>query len=388
MQIKNNNSIPTIELINKGSINIKLDINKEVFDKTAKFIIKDEVVISDEGQNLLESSSKKDMFDLSNAKVWKSDIDFGIKRQSFDELIDNLFIDLAFDYKNQIMNLVDSKDNEQSIERLNEDYINYIENNIDRIANDIDSYFDKGRGLSDLYSEEPLDDLFDKEVFKDNLKTLIIDTKNYIMNTDEAFQEDILKKLMSAPKTTELEKMNFKDLKVIYNFIMEPAKFEDSQNQYDINSAEKIANKEKNLNQSIVTLNLSSNIKNTMFKVNSRVSDGMLKHIAFTYEKEMYTQEMEAYNLLLQNLMNRIYKIGLSIQNIKENQGISPKNKKLLKYLGQEQKFKEQYNELKNEKDNKEKEFAYLDNNKHKIVELDSYKKIKVQYDECLSTNV
>lgn len=388
MQIKNNNSIPTIELINKGSINIKLDINKEVFDKTAKFIIKDEVVISDEGQNLLESSSKKDMFDLSNAKVWESDIDFGIKRQSFDELIDNLFIDLAFDYKNQIMNLVDSKDNEQSIERLNEDYINYIENNIDRIANDIDSYFDKGRGLSDLYSEEPLDDLFDKEVFKDNLKTLIIDTKNYIMNTDEAFQEDILKKLMSVPKTTELEKMNFKDLKVIYNFIMEPAKFEDSQNQYDINSAEKIANKEKNLNQSIVTLNLSSNIKNTMFKVNSRVSDGMLKHIAFTYEKEMYTQEMEAYNLLLQNLMNRIYKIGLSIQNIKENQGISPKNKKLLKYLGQEQKFKEQYNELKNEKDNKEKEFAYLDNNKHKIVELDSYKKIKVQYDECLSTNV
>jgi hypothetical protein len=388
MQIKNNNSIPMIDAINKSSSNIKLEINKEVFDKISEFIIKDEVVISDEGQNLLESSSKKDMFDPSNIKVCESDIDFEIKRQFFDELIGNLFIDLALDYKNQITKLVDSKDNALSIERLNEAYKNYTENNIDRIANDIDSYFDKGRGLSDLYSEEPLDDLFDKEVFKDNLKTLIIDTKDYIMNTDEPFQEDILEKLMSAPKTTELEKMNFKDLKVLYNFIMEPTKFGESINQYDINSAEKIANKEKNLNKSIMTLNLSSNIKNSMFKVNSRVSDGMLKHIAFTYEKEMYTQEMEVYNLLLQNLMNRICKIGLSIQSIKENQGISLKNKNLLKYLGQEQKFKEHYNELKNEKNNKEKEFTYLDNNKHKIVELDSYKKIKVQYDECLSTNV
>ena len=96
----------------------------------------------------------------------------------------------------------------------------------------------------------------------------------------------------------------------------------------------------------------------------------------------MFTNNMEQYDRMLKNLMNMLQRFGLIIDDIKEEFGISPKNKRLLKYIGRQQDVAEQYDALKAEKDREQRAFAELESNKHNIMETDSYKRVKAEYDQ------
>lgn len=384
MQIKNNPIFNTRPMtLNSNSIGI--EINKALFDKISKFIIVDELHISDKGQNLLESSSDEDMLDPKNIKVAEIDPTIIFRKLSAEVSIEDLFIDSTLEYKDQLMKLAGGNDSVLKIKQLDENFITRLESKINKIAINLNSYFDSGKFLSEMYSKEPLEDLFDEDLFKENLKTSVLELKDSIMNLDNPLREDIHKKLMENPNTTELENMSFNDLKVLSKFLDEPPNFENSIDKYDINSAEKIATKEKDSNQKIEKLNLSNTIKESMYKVNKRMSDGMLKHVAYKNERDMSIYDTQEYDRMLRNLMKILYKLNLSIEEISENQGVSPKNKMLLKYLGKQQETTEKYNAIKNEKDKRENEFSNLDNNKHTIVATDSYKRIKSQYDTEMS---
>lgn len=380
MQIKNNNIFNTNPLT-QNSNNINYGINKELFDKISKFIILDEIIISDKGQGLLDASSNEAMLDPKNIKIWEHDPNLIFKKRSADVFIEDVFIDSTLEYKEQLKKLVGVKDSALKIERLDENFMSRLESDVNKISRNLNSYFDSGKFLSEMYSKEPLEDLFDEDLFKENLKTSVLELKDFVMNLKDPLREDIHKKLMETPNTTELENMSFNDLKVLSKFLDEPPNFEDSIDKYDINSAEKIATKEKDSNQRIGTLNLSNTIKESMYKVNKRMSDGMLKHVAYKNERDMSIYDTQEYDRMLQNLMKILYKLNLSIEEISENQGVSPKNKMLLKYLGRQQETTEKYNAIKNEKDKRENDFSNLDNNKHTIVATDSYKRIKSQYD-------
>lgn len=381
MQI-NNIVFPNTKAVSQTENNLDVVVDKERFSEISKIIINDEMNISEEGQELSKLLFDQEMLDPENIKIWENNFDIINRDSSSEKLIDDIFIDLSLDYKNKLKELEASGGSEGDILKLNETYINDLEQKINSIADDLDSYFDRGRSLSEVYSEEAVEDLFDEDLFKDNLRTSILSVKDYIMNSEESSPEEIYENLLSGQKTTSLEKMSFNDLKVLHSFIKEPPKFGDSINRYNGNSVEKIADKEKEMNKRVRELDVSSIIKDSMFKVNQSVSDGMLKHIAYMEEQDKYENDMQEYYRLLNNLLSRISGIKEIIEAMKEDQGVSPKNSRLIKYLGMKQELTEQYKKIKSEKNERVKSFTSLKNNKYTIVEYDSYKGIKAQYDD------
>lgn len=357
----------------KNPFNLKLSL---------KFEIKDEITISKEGNELSQASEDRNMLKPENIKVWENNMDDLLRDQSSDEQIDDLFIDATLTYKKELMALKNTNSSDYKIKRLEKAYLENIESSIDRIASKLNSYFDKGRYLSNAYSKEPLVDLFDENLFKDNLKKSVLDMRAYIMETDTPTKEEFQDKLVDGPKTTSLEKISYADLKVLYNFVTEPPKFGDSIDNYDINSAHKIANKEKESNHQIGALNLTDDVKAAMYEVNRRVSDGMLKHVAFKEETNMYIYDMQQYDKKLQHLLERLKKINEIIENAEENGGINAKNELLLRYLGKKESTTESYNQIKKEKDDREMTFSSLNSNKYMITEKDTYKRVKAEYDQ------
>ena len=382
MQI-NSNIAANSKPVKQTGNGLDIMIDREKLTEIAKIIIKDKMTISEEGKDLLKRLSDDDLLNSENIKKWENEFDYDTRPSySKKEEIDNLFIDLALEYKNKLKDLGNLNNNEFNIQQLNEKYMNELDEKINNIADEIDGYFDMGKFLSDVYSKEPSEDLFDKDLFKDNLKSSILEVKDYIMNSDETSREEIYENFLSGQKTKSLEKMSFNDLKVLHNFINEPKKVTNLFDKYSSTLAKDIADREKELNQKINGLDLSDTVKNSMIKVNHRVSDGKLKHIAYMEERDNYKKNMEKYDKLLERLLNRISMINETLEGIKENQGISPDNKRIFKYLGMKEQLTEEYKTIKKEKDEKEKEFTYLNDNKHTIVEHDSYKKIKEQYDK------
>jgi len=378
MQINKNAIFPTATL-NQQSQNNDWGIDKEVFDKLRQLVIKDKIDISEDGKKLLDSSTDLDLFDPANIKVWENEFD--IDGVSSETAIEDLFIDSAIEYKNERMRLEGANDAVR-VQELDAAYMNNLKQEVDRIANHLDRYFDRGTLLNDVYGEEPQKDLFDVDLFKGHLTTSVLAVKDEVMKMDGPDSEGIHKDLLSNQRTTSLEQLSFNDLKELYRFTTEPLKFGDSIDQYDIGSAKKIAVKEKELNKSIRKLSLSDTVKNAMYTVNKRVSQGMLKHVAYKNEEKMYANDMEQYDRMLKNLMNMLQRFGVIIDDIKEDFGISPKNKRLLKYIGRQQDVAEQYDALKAEKDREKQAFAELESNKHNIMETDSYKRVKAEYDQ------
>lgn len=375
-----NKSIMPLEL--KNSNEGKNTFN---FNLSSKFEIKDKITISKEGSDLLKSNDDSDMLNPENIKVWENKIDDLLRTQSADEEIDDLFIDATLAYKKELIALKNSNSGSAKIENLKMIYEDKLESSIDRIASTLDDYFDEGSYLSDAYSKEPLADLFDENLFKENLKKSVLEMKDYIMETDEPIKEELQAKLANGQKTVSLENLSYDDLKVLYDFVLEPPKFGDSINNYDINSVQKIADREKESNQQIEELNLSDEVKVAMYEVNRRRSDGMLKHVAFKEERNMYIYDMQAYNKKLQHLMARLKKMDEAIENAEKNGGITAKNKLLLRYLDKKESTMESYNQVKKEKDDREKSFISLDSSKYRITEKDTYKRIKAEYDHLMA---
>lgn len=393
MQI-NNNIISTTNTnaVEQTLIQNTPSATEELSQGISPFIITDQVTISEEGLNLYKSLIEEDSLDLNNVIIASTDAEFvlGEYRNYSEQFVHNMFIDAALDYKkqlDQINSTEETVDTVLTIKLLNETYANDIKKNINEIANVIDHYFDGGRVLNDIYFENPLDDLFDKVAFKEHLTKLVLEIKDYVVNAKEPLlAEDINNKLMNGAETTSLEKMSYSDMKVLYEFIKEPIIFDDSINKNSTDPGKYIATNEKSKNQRVRDLNLSSQIKNSMYMVHRRISDGEMRSLAFLERIKAYKEELQEADRLLQELMKKLYKISLRIQSISDNFGISPNNKRLMTLLSRSNDLTENYNDLKHSKTEKENDFIHLNTNKHTIVNTDTYKRIKSQYDEEMNT--
>lgn len=349
--------------------------NKELFNKLRFLEIQDRIDISKDGQKLVDGT-KDDQIDLNDVKVLKVDVDFKTIGSSPDEAIDALYMDSAYKYKEEMM----KAENQEEIDAIEKVFMRDLESNIENIANAIDSYYDRGRALGDIYSEKPLEDLFDKDLFKENLKASVLNIRDQVMNSDISKEE--LQKKLSKQNTLKVEDMSFNDLKAVYKFINEPIKVDEDITEFDNQSGERIAKQEKELNRRVDDMNMSGIITGSLRKVHKRMSDSYMKHVAFKYEEETFEEDMLGFDEKLHAIYERLKMLGLYMDEVKENYGVTPDNKRLIGLLSRKQALDEEYRNLLEEKSKRQQEFNQLDRNKHTIVEKESYQMVKESYDK------
>lgn len=358
MKIDNNVMINMKPLSQGGIV-----LEKATEENLERFEIKDEINISKEGQQKLD--------DLTNIQTYEIDIEILMTSDSPEDMVNNLFVDAALKYKEKLSELTDPT----QIEALNAAYMKSIENSIDRIASDIDGYFDRGRILGDQYAEKPLEDLFDKEAFAENLKASVLKVRDDIVAND--WSEEEIQSHLAEQKSSSIEELSFEDLKGVYELV----KMSPPENDYDLSSGEDIAKREQDLNQRVRDSNVSYIVRHTLYQVHERESQTYMKHAAFEEEKEMFQEGLLGFDEELMSMWERLRQLGVVIDEVKENFGINPNNKRLLNLLSRQEALTEEYNALKEERSKFKEAFDSLDRNKHTIVEKDSYKRIKAEYD-------
>lgn len=382
IMIINNNGPTGIQAGTLRLENSNEGIDKTLFKKLSASNIIDEINISEESQKLLDMALNNDMLNPENIKTHENDTSLIFGDLFLDKMIDDLFFDSAFEYKDQLKKLQAREDTSVQISKLEKTYIRDLEKSINRVAGALNSYFDKGRYMNEMFSEEPIEDLFDEDLFKENLKTSVLEIKDHIMNTEKPQRNEVIESITAGQRTNTLESMSYHDIKVLYKFSKKPPKFGDSIDNYDVQALDKIISKEKDSNKEIMGLPLSEIVKRSMVKVNNRVSEGLIKYVAYKEEQKNAINEMQEYSRMIQHLLKRLKMIGLAIDKIEENGELSPSNKRLMRYLERKEGLTEEYNGLKAEKDRRETTFNNLEDNKHVIVETETYKIVKAQYDE------
>lgn len=354
---------------------MELKPNKEIFDKLRFLEIRDEINISKEGQELVEGTKDNEL-DLNDVKVWKLDVDFKIMGSSPDETIDELYVDSAYKYKEEMM----KAENQEEMDAIEKAFMRDLESNIESVASTIDRYYDRGRVMGDTYSEKPLEDLFDKDLFKENLKASVLETRDKVMNSD--LTEDELRTELGSQSTLKVEDMSFNDLKAVYKFVNTPIKYDKDITKFDNQSGERIAKQEKELNRRLDDMNMSGVVKGSLRNVHRRMSDSYIKHTAFKYEEETFNEDMLGFDEELKAIYERLKMLGLYMDEIKEKYGVSPDNKRLLNLLSRKQALDEEYSNVLEERSKRQQEFNQLDSNKHTIVDKESYQIVKESYDK------
>lgn len=208
-------------------------------ERLKKIVIVDEVDISKIGKDLLEESKKNDWFNPEDVKEIDNNYD-AFKPKSSEEYIDQLFIEDVLAYKEAYKALEGSPDQSIKLQALNNTYLEKLDVGIERIADTLDQYFDKGRFFYELYSKEPLEDLFDKDVFKEALKKSILEVRDSVLTTDDADTESVQTKVLNSQQSEGLEHLSVNDLKELYAFAKEPPAFDDSIDQYDGDNIKKL----------------------------------------------------------------------------------------------------------------------------------------------------
>ena len=371
--------------LNQGNIlaqeqkNNTFGLDPKGAERLKKIVIVDEVDISKIGKDLLEESKKNDWFNPEDVKEMDNNYD-AFKPKSSEEYIDQLFIEDVLAYKEAYKALEGSPDQSIKLQALNNTYLEKLDVGIERIADTLDQYFDKGRFFYELYSKEPLEDLFDKDVFKEALKKSILEVRDSVLTTDDADTESVQTKVLNSQQSEGLEHLSVNDLKELYAFAKEPPAFDDSIDQYDGDNIKKIADKEKALNHRIGQMNLPDYVKKSMYEVNRRMSEGTLRHVSYKQEEENNIHAMHEYNRLLKHLAAMLKQLGIRIEELEDTFGINPENKLLLKNLERRDELSSQYNDIKAQRDKEALEFADLEKNKHKITGTETYKRAKAVY--------
>jgi hypothetical protein len=176
--------------------------------------------------------------------------------------------------------------------------------------------------------------------------------------------------------------MSFNDLKAVYKFVNTPVEIDKDITEFDGQSGERIARQEKELNRRLDDMNMSGVITGSLRNVHKRMSDSYMKHTAFKYEEETFENDMLGFDKKLQAIYERLKMLGMYMDEVKENYGVSPDNKRLINLLSRKQALDEEYRNVLEERSKRQQEFNQLDSNKHTIVDKESYQAVKGTYDK------
>jgi len=373
-----NSSLPANPQINQNDNEVE-----DLVDKQS-----DKLTISNDGLNLYKDSIKADASSLEVMNIEAEEVKQS--KGSSDPLLQWAFIDSAIGFRNELEQIEASdrsvEEKEQLLNQLESIYLDSIGESIDDIVESFDQYFDQGRAILDFYSEDPVEDLFDADSFKNHLLSMVSDSWYSILSASEPQDsETIYSNLIGdSTQTSQLEKMSFRDMELLSEYMSQSFVVDESITIEKVGHGSYLAHEEHLKNKWIESSGFSYVVKNAMYEVNNRISEGAMRKEAFAEEFRMYNDQIKEFDIALLLLLKRLKNIGVRIDAIRENNGITPENKRLLVWLKNKNEITNQYNQLREAKAQAEKEFNQLNSNKHKIVEKDSYKLIKFGYEETM----
>lgn len=366
---------------------------KNIDNKQLKNMNKEKirVKISEAGKKLYayqRDSKNPKIFD-NELKLLKAAIDK--PSTAYKKYIEDTIYGKAIDYRKGIDKInemeISKEDKLQRKDILKNQFENTINSASKRLSRILDGYFDAGTKILNQYSDTPVEELFNKDVFKNHIKFLSFTAKKIANNSNEMMDKKKLKQVMKKyiPSSNTIEKMSSDDLKEIIGFIYQKNDMPAFHLKGNKGVGEGIANQERKRIEYIGRLNISSSTKKVMLKSEKRKSMGMLRHYAYTEEIDQTYYKMKEYNKQLKLIFKRLKKLKERIDVIQENLEISTENNLLLNLLKSEKKTQKKYKNIKKKKSQLIKKTEDLKKDKSKIVDKEIYIKYKMNYDKKMN---
>lgn len=348
----------------------------------------DKLTISNDGLNLYKDSIKAEASHLEVMNINAEEVKQTEK--SSNPLLQWAFIDSAIAFRDELESINASdrslEEKEQVMGLLEGVYLDDVGKTVDEIVDTFENFFNRGSATLGTYSEDQVEDLFDGDAFKSHLLTMVSDSWYSILSASEPQDSEVIYNNLIGDGTqaSQLEKMTFRDMELLSEYMSQSFVMDESITVESVGLGSYLAHEESLKNKWIESSGLSYVVKGAVYEVNNRISEGKMRNEGFLEEFRMYHEQMKGYDIALMLLLKRLSKIGVRIDAIRENNGITPDNKLLLISLHRKNEITMQYNEIRSAKAQAEKEFNELDNNKHKIVEKDSYKHTKAEYEKTM----
>ncbi len=338
--------------------------------------------ISKEGMLKIEELKSGDTHEIKieSLESWSS--------MSTGEYLEEAVFGSALEYKKQhdwiLKNTQDENQKNKMLEVLNKAYISRVGSAVQKIGTQLDNFFDQGRSKLQGFSKEEVTDIFDVNVFKSQLAEKALSAKDYVLSSETTVDIDAVKQYIrnSEKHTNSVEHMTYDDLKKVVGFI---DSYNDIKSQVEGNESsggKYYARVDEAVNTAISKLNVASNVVDALTENQQRKSEGLMRRDAFSETIGFYDSTLKAFQERLKRLMGRLAMIQSRLDGIEKDGGVDPSNKMLFSLLEFQSALSEEINSLKDEVKNVENEKRSLSENPETIVEKDSYKRIKAEYEE------
>jgi hypothetical protein len=294
----------------------------------------------------------------------------------------------ALEYKKQhdwiLKNTQDEDQKNKMLEALNKVYISRVGSAVQEIGIKLDNFFDQGRNRLQQFSEEEVEDIFDVDIFKSQIADKALLAKEYVMTSETTVNVDAVKAYVreNEKQTNAIEQMTYEELEAVIGFI---DSYNDTTSQVEIDESsggKYYAQVDSAINTAISKLNVADRVKDALIENQQRNSEALMRSAAYSETMDFYDSTLEAFQERLNKLMGRLGIIQSRLDGIEEDGGIDHNNKRLLGLLAFQSEISEDIRLLKDEARNIEIEKGDLSEHPEKVVETDSYKRIKAEYDE------
>lgn len=298
----------------------------------------------------------------------------------------DIFIKMSLEHKKQLEKVKksDLSDEEKSnkIESMTASFEKEIEKTVENIALDIKNHFDKGKDRLKEYSSDELEDLIDIEKFTSNLKSKTSELSDMILDSPYLNNVSQIRSVFSRKESSalEIEDMTLSDVEVLHEFINTYEYEKADQSIY--NAGGLLSLKENDINEAIEMLSLSDDVKIAMYRNNERVSEAVMREKTFNDEEKKYNENLKSINKKLEMAKKRVELLEERLMYVKDEYGIDPRNKLLMKTLASENVVLDNYKSVEDEKKEIINNFLELSSNKERVIGFDFYKRMKVSYDE------
>jgi len=338
----------------------------QIKDLLDKFMVMDQLTLSDEGQGKVQLSGIEETKPVEEALDPLKDF----KDMSFEDQLDYLMVDSVRAYEEALR----TADSPGEVKKLTETYEHQKQAMIDEVSKNFDNFFDRGRSDMDLYSEEPVNDLFDQVVFSNHLSEMVTKVHDKLQGGQslESIEADL-----SQMVGEDFEHMSIGDLYELYDFIDGANNFTSAYND----PLAGLADYDLTMNVRIDQLGLSEGSKDLLRQVVKRERDAGLMDMAYEEEKATYLEDKEGFKKMMGRILKQLLKINASLDAIKEDRGINHDDKVLNKYLARKAKLMDEFYDLKDKKFKHEQAFEDLSKNRHLIKDKESYKKLVDAYE-------
>jgi hypothetical protein len=377
-----------------NNINFFDSIRKENYNNGSKNVLSKEAIrikISELGNKHYDYQKSNDtpkIFD-NMLKVLKEAVDNPIK--AYHDYIDETIYGKALALKEgteTIMNMsMSMEEKKEKLSILNNQYEKAIKSASKNISLKLDNYFDSGTSLLEIYSNDPIKDIFDRESFENHIRFLSLSVKKIVFNEKSSMDLESLKYKIEAKSSDKnvLEKMSIKDMKEVLRFTYQVDEKQSAETSADSSIGEKIADRESTRLEFISKLDISQSTQKGMIASEKRQSQGMLLHHSYQEEMKKSMLILDEYSEYLKSLNQRLKRIQERILEVKELFGVTVKNDLLLNLLDIEENFKNKVSKVKEKKDKISEDRDDLEKDKSLIRKKETYKENSKIYNDKIT---